>query len=256
MRPRSVASPAGAAGFVLAGGRSTRMGTDKALLAVGGRTLLAIALERLRALPFSSPPRIAGSRPGLAAYAPVIEDTRPGCGPLGGVEAALAASGEPLNLFLPVDLPLAPAEFLGWMLRRARISGALATYPRAGGIAQPVCAVYHRSLLPFLSRFLDAGVFKVSRVLEGAVEEMASREQWPERSGKLIDVFDLELVAASDPEMYAFSSLPLHRWFQNCNTPEDLQALRLLASRQSVAGRPGTEAAPFPAGGSGRREML
>jgi molybdopterin-guanine dinucleotide biosynthesis protein A len=91
-----------AEGFVLAGGRSSRMGRDKALIQLGGRSMLEIALEKLRALPLPVPPRVAGARLDAGA----IADLHPGCGPLGGMEAALTASSRPLNVFLPLDMPL------------------------------------------------------------------------------------------------------------------------------------------------------
>jgi molybdopterin-guanine dinucleotide biosynthesis protein A len=109
----------GAEGFVLAGGRSTRMGQDKALLQLAGRPLLDLALDKLRALPLAAAPRIAAARSDLSSHAGVIADLHPGCGPLSGIEAALAASTQPLNVFLPVDTPLLPAHFLLWMLERA-----------------------------------------------------------------------------------------------------------------------------------------
>jgi molybdenum cofactor guanylyltransferase len=123
----------GAEGFVLAGGRSTRMGQDKALLSLAGRSLLDLALNKLRALPLAGAPRIAAARSDLSAHAAVIADLHPGCGPLSGIEAALAASACPLNVFLPVDVPLLPPHFLLWMLRRAEITGALVTVPCIGG---------------------------------------------------------------------------------------------------------------------------
>ena len=200
--------------FVLAGGRSTRMGKDKALLQVAGRPLLELALDKLRTLGLdaSVPPRIAGTRPDLSSYAPIVPDLHPGCGPLSGIEAALAATTQPLNLFLPVDLPLLPAEFLGWILRRAEITGALLTVPRFNGWPQPLCAVYHRDLLAGVTASLLAGNFKVMPVLMAAAQSRA----------QAIDVFDVELLAAAYPEMYRFSPLPLYRWFHNCNTPEDM----------------------------------
>ena len=133
-----------AEGFVLAGGHSTRMGQDKALLQVAGRSLLDLALDKLRAVPLAAAPRIAGTRSELSSHAPVIADLHPGCGPLSGIEAALAASRQPLNVFLPVDTPLLPAQFLVWMVRRAEITGALVTVPCINGWPQPLCAVYHR----------------------------------------------------------------------------------------------------------------
>ena len=101
------------------------------------------------------------TRPDLSSYAPVVPDLHPGCGPLSGIEAALAATTRPLNLFLPVDLPLLPARFLSWMLRRAEITGALVTVPRANGRPQPLCAVYHRDLLAGVTASLAAGNYKV-----------------------------------------------------------------------------------------------
>jgi molybdenum cofactor guanylyltransferase len=201
--------------FVLAGGRSTRMGQDKALLQVAGRSLLELALDKLRALDASATPRIAGTRPDLSSYAPVVPDLHPGCGPLSGIEAALAATAQPLNLFLPVDLPLLPARFLGWMLGRAETTDALVTVPRVNGRPQPLCAVYHRDLLAGVTASLAAGNYKVMPVVTAATQSRA----------QAIDVFDVELLASTCPELHRFSSLPLYRWFHNCNAPEDITGI-------------------------------
>jgi len=150
-----------AEGFVLAGGRSSRMGRDKALLELGGRSMLKIALDKLRALPLAIPPRVAGARSDAGA----IADLHLGCGPLGGIEAALAASSRSLNVFLPIDMPLLPAKFMVWMLRRAQITGAMLTLPRINARPQPLCAVYHRELLGPITRSLLAGDYKVMRVV-------------------------------------------------------------------------------------------
>jgi molybdenum cofactor guanylyltransferase len=199
-----------AEGFVLAGGRSSRMGRDKALLQLGGRSMLDIALDKLRALPLPSPPRVAGAR----SYAGAVADLHPGCGPLSGMEAALAASTRALNVFLPLDMPLLPAKFLMWMLRRAQITRAMVTLPRINGRPQPLCAVYHQQLLGPITASLLAGNYKVMSVVCSAVPRTES-----------IDIFDVELVASADPEMLAFSPLPAYRWFHNCNTSEDIAGI-------------------------------
>jgi molybdopterin-guanine dinucleotide biosynthesis protein A len=208
---------AGGEGFVLAGGRSTRMGQDKALLSLAGLSLLDLALDKLRALPLAGTPRIAAARSDLSSHAAVIADLHPGCGPLSGIEAALAASAQPLNVFLPVDLPLLPPPFLLWMLQRATITGALMTVPRINGWPQPLCAVYHRDLLGHITASLVAGEHKVMSVVTAA-----ARAHSPAHN---IDIFDVELVASSDAQMPAFSPLPLYRWFHNCNTPEDMAGI-------------------------------
>jgi molybdenum cofactor guanylyltransferase len=202
-----------AEGFVLAGGRSSRMGRDKALLPVDGRSLVDLALDKLRSLPLATPPRIAGAASDLSSHAAVIADLHPGCGPLSGIEAALAASTQPLNVFLGVDLPLLPARFLTWMLLRAETTGALITIPRIAGRPQPLCAVYHRDLLTHVTASLLAGSYKVIAVMTAAAH------------GQAIDVFDTERVASVNPELLSWSSLPLYRWFYNCNTPEDMAGI-------------------------------
>lgn len=183
------------------------MGQDKATLKVAGRPLIAHMIGKLTALGYA--PEIAGSRPDLLPFAPVLGDLHPGCGPLAGIEAALASTTHELNLFVPVDLPLLPAELLAVLLDRAARTGALATVPSAGGQPQPLCAVYHRSLLSAMREGLDEGDYKVMRAIRAATGE-----------GEL-DIFALEtLRVAAD-----FTWLPAtpESIFLNCNTPEDLR---------------------------------
>jgi molybdopterin-guanine dinucleotide biosynthesis protein A len=207
----------GAEGFVLAGGRSTRMGQDKALLSLAGRSLLEIALDKLRILPLAAAPRIVAVRSDLSSHAAVIADLHPGCGPLSGIEAALAATARPLNVFLPVDIPLLPAHFLLWMLQRAETTGAVMTVPRMNGRPQPLCAVYHRDLLGHITASLRAGDYKVMQVVTEAARAHSSFHP--------IDIFDVELVSSVNSELLALSPLPPHRWFHNCNTPEDVAVI-------------------------------
>ena len=196
--------------FVLAGGRSSRMGHDKSLLRLAGRSLIEHALEKLRTLPLAVPPRIAGAHADLSFYAPVVPDLHPGRGPLSGIEAALASTTQPLNLFLPVDLPLLPAQFLNWMLWRAETTGASMTVPRINGLPQPLCAIYHRKLLQPIRAALLAGNYKVTEAIPAS---------------ETIDIFDVETVASANQELRGWSALPLFRWFHNCNTPEDMAAI-------------------------------
>jgi molybdopterin-guanine dinucleotide biosynthesis protein A len=194
--------------FVLAGGRSTRMGRDKALLELNGRLLIEHALSKLRMLGFS--PSIVGTRPDLSSFAPVIPDNFPQAGPLGGMEAALAASDAEQNLFLPVDLPWLPVEFLRWMVERAGHTNALVTVPRTQGLPQPLCAIYSRAMLPHAQAALADGDAKVMRAVEGAAVATGLRS----------DSFDAESIAAS--QLWE-QRLPVYRWFQNLNSPADFQ---------------------------------
>src|SRR4051812_38889664 len=107
------------AGFVLAGGRSSRMGRDKALLSFAGRPLVQHALDLLSKVLLSDcglERSIVGDRPDLAAYAPVIPDEETGRGPLQGICRAMAASSAELSVFISVDTPLLPASLLSCLL--------------------------------------------------------------------------------------------------------------------------------------------
>lgn len=188
------------------------MGRDKALLELEGRPLIEIALEKLPALGFT--PRIVGSRPDLAAFAPVIPDIHPDSGPLGGIEAALAASNSEQNLFLPVDLPWLPVDFLRWMIDRVELTNALATIPRLQGRPQPLCAIYSKALLPHAQAALAAGDAKVMRAVERASNA----------TGLPIDTFDVEPIAAAQSWQ---QSRPLHKWFENINTPAEFEKAAL-----------------------------
>ena len=198
--------------FVLAGGASSRMGRDKALLPLHGKPLIQHALAKLDTIGFA--PRIVGSRPDLASFASIVPDNFPQSGPLGGIEAALAASEADQNIVLAVDLPLLPPSFLRWIADRAALTNALATIPLLQGRPQPLCAVYSRALLPRVRTALAAGRAKVMHAVEAAAAALDAP----------IDAFDVESVASAQswPQR-----LPLHRWFQNINTPADLESLTL-----------------------------
>jgi molybdopterin-guanine dinucleotide biosynthesis protein A len=205
-----------AEGWVLAGGRSLRMGQDKAGVALAGRPLLEHMLSKLLTLGLRA--RVAGLRERVVeSPAEVLSDAHPDCGPLSGMETALTRSEAALVLVLVlgVDLPLLPTEFLAWMLRRASTTGAVATIPRLLGEPQPLCAVYRRELLPGITAALESGDYKVMHAVElGA-------------AGSL-DCFDAERVAATDAWRTAMAT---HQQFMNCNTPAEVRiAERLLAS--------------------------
>ena len=82
--------------FVLAGGKSSRMGSDKAFLELAGRSLLNRALDLARAV--VPDVRIVGDAGKFAAFAPTVSDIYPARGPLGGIHAALTNSTTESNL--------------------------------------------------------------------------------------------------------------------------------------------------------------
>ncbi len=107
-------------GFVLAGGRSTRMGRDKALLELEGETLVARGLRTLGEV--CAEVAIAGGAEELRRFGRVIPDGLPGCGPLGGIVAALEQTLFEWNLFLAVDVPFVPRAVWARLIEAARES--------------------------------------------------------------------------------------------------------------------------------------
>ena len=147
------------AAFILAGGKSTRMGSDKAFLELSGRPLLAHAVAVAKAV--AEDVKIVGDPNKFAAFGPIIPDIYPGRGPLGGIHAVLANSVNDWNLILGVDLPFVDTKFLKYLIAEARTSGALVTVPEAGGHLHPLCAIYRKQFLPVAERALSAGKNKI-----------------------------------------------------------------------------------------------
>ena len=184
--------------FVLAGGRSTRMGADKVLLQFRGSTLLDRALEVAREVAGSC--RIVGSREKYGAFGDVIEDVYPGQGPLAGIHAALCASATDHNLVLAVDTPLLTADFVRHLAAQAERSGAVVTIPRTrDGRLHPLCTIYRRSF---------------AEVAESALRE---------KRNKIDALFSLVSVEYVSPAAGGFDE----RMFTNLNAPEDLVNLQL-----------------------------
>ena len=167
-------------GFVLAGGKSSRMGpnADKAFLDFHGQSLLDRALtvagmvcdrvtivgdpakfEAVLSSQFSvlSKTQRQSLRTENRELRTVIADIYPGCGPLAGIHAALAHSSAELNLMLAVDMPFVSRELLAFLFATAEASDAVITVPRTSRGFQPLCAVYRRDFSMAAEQALRAG---------------------------------------------------------------------------------------------------
>lgn len=187
-------------GYVLAGGKSSRMGTDKALVHLNGNPLIDHATDKLRG--FCADVAILAANEQLACFGRLVPDLHPGAGPLAGVEAALADSSFDWNLIVPVDLPLVPTELLQrWTTTVMRSTEIAISYFEVGGRAQPALLLIHRRLQPRISVALDKGEHKMLPTLTSAG-----------RGTLYIERLGTEHEA----------------WFANVNTPEDLKSAEKL----------------------------
>ena len=163
-------------GFVLAGGRSSRMGEDKAFLPLEGTTLLTRALTLARAV--ASPVVIVGPRERFAAFGEVVEDVYRECGPLGGIHAALASAATEWNLMLAVDTPFVTPAFLKYLVEQARAAPeALVTLPRLDDGWQPLCGVYRKGFATHAENALQAGRYKIDALFAAAPVRAITEEE-------------------------------------------------------------------------------
>ena len=150
---RALQSSLSFSAVLLAGGRSSRMGRDKALLPLaGGQLLWERQLSILQALGPAELLISGPERAGFAATARVIADRKPGLGPLAGIAAALVAATHPLVVVLAVDLPGMTTEYLGQLLRASL--PARGTVPENQGFYEPLAAVYPRASAEIAARRL------------------------------------------------------------------------------------------------------
>jgi molybdopterin-guanine dinucleotide biosynthesis protein A len=210
------------------------MGRDKAMLELGGKTLLARAVETLRRVEALRDAAghvvvtIAGEREWLEGADRAIVDRYPECGPLGGIEAALAdlnalrqlpSDAADWAFFIPVDMPLLTAGLMDGLLQRwaeaAAVPGqqARAYFAEVEGRPQPLVSLVHSSVHGMVREALEAGRYKVVPVLQSAGGRGTSVIQETERVSQ---------DAATD----AACSLPQpgesHVQFINVNTEADV----------------------------------
>jgi molybdopterin-guanine dinucleotide biosynthesis protein A len=215
-------------GFVLAGGRSSRMGRDKALLELAGKPLIEHAVTKLRRV-CAEVYVLAGAEgehAALAQYAPLVNDPHPGCGPVGGFEAALKQSGFEWNLFLPVDMPFLPSALLDAWVRATlqdESRGERIAIFTVDGLPQGTLALLHREVLPYIVDAIEGRRLKVFPVLEEAGRELAAKQGMLQgtvfRNVRWDGFSEGRLGRGQTTEAQRAAE---HLWFANLNTPEDL----------------------------------
>jgi molybdopterin-guanine dinucleotide biosynthesis protein A len=185
--------------FILAGGKSTRMGSDKAFLSWAEGSLLSHALELVAAV--TPNVRIVGASEKFSSFGTVIEDVYRDRGPLGGIHAALSTTPTELNLMLAVDLPLIETRFLQFMIGVAEKTDSVVTVPRADGVSQPLCAIYRQEFAQTAEEALQAGKNKIDPLFAKVKTRIIEEDEFT-REGFSV------------------------RMFSNLNTPEDWKAHR------------------------------
>lgn len=190
----------GFTGYVLAGGKSSRMGSDKFALQIGGETFLSRAADALKAV-CADVLVILNQSQSLDTDLPVVRDVYQQRGALGGIHAAFSNCKTEFAVILAVDLPFVTADAIEKLTKIARECREFSVFVplQSDGRLQPLCAVY-----------------RVRDCLSKAQDILESRQ-----SASVRDFLETVLVftvnqtdLSDDPEL-----------FFNANTPADLEKL-------------------------------
>lgn len=164
-------------GIILAGGKSSRFGSNKALSRIEGERLI----ERLRKTVGSVTDRMMLITNTPEQYGFLNLESRkdlvPRCGPIGGIYTALRTAVTPLCLCVACDMPFIRPDFLEYMVRRSR--GYDAVVPVRGGREEPLCAVYRKSCVPAIEDRIGARRYKIT----GFFDEVRVLRVVPEDAG-------------------------------------------------------------------------
>jgi len=180
---------------ILAGGRSQRLGFDKALLRLDDETLVERAVRKVATL--SDEVIVAGGPlPYPLPGARLVADVYPGCGPLGGIHAGLAAASNLHSLVVACDMPFLNLELLRYMVELA--PGHDVVIPRWDDKLEPLHAVYSKNCLGPIERLIRGRDLRIVHFLPEVRVRYVGEEE--------IERFD-----------------PKHLSFFNINTPEDLE---------------------------------
>lgn len=153
------------AGFILTGGRSSRMGADKALLPWRNTTMVEYAAQIMGSVA-DSVTLIGEPERYRSLDLPCIADLRRGLGPLSGLETALSVAQTGWSVILPCDMPSIDATVLSMLCDSAGQSGSKTVLLRdSDGVVHPLCGLYRRDCLPEVRRALDTGQLRLMDVV-------------------------------------------------------------------------------------------
>ncbi len=137
-----------AAGVILAGGKSSRMGEDKSMLEFHGETLISRSVRELRG--YVEELIVVSNRQQKYCFPGVkeITDIYRGIGPLAGIHAGLKAAAFEYVFFMACDMPFLEGRLAGMLLENS--PGFDVVVPRIGSYLEPLCAVYSKTCLPYI----------------------------------------------------------------------------------------------------------
>jgi len=200
-------------GIILAGGRNSRMGSNKALISIGGRSAIERVVELLT--PLFSTLILSTNSPEEFAFLglKMVPDLHNDVGPLAGIHAGLSASATERCFVIPCDVPLMTTRVIRHLLDDP--SDCPVTVARADGFIQQLPGVFHRSCVPEIEKIFD------ERSADSEVKATGKR-----RGCRISDLFDRIHIRVIDAETEVPGDAAVT--FMNMNDAADLEKIRKL----------------------------
>jgi molybdopterin-guanine dinucleotide biosynthesis protein A len=198
--------------IILAGGKSSRLGRNKALQVIEGKSLIQWVIDRLASL---STEIIIATAQGEAipcsstVKIKTVADIYPGKGPLGGIHVGLTASSSPQAIVASCDIPFVSVGLLKYM---TQICSAFdIVIPRIKDEIEPLCAVYSKNCLAPIQELLEQDERQIRKLFSMVKAKYVEEDE----------------INSFDPE---------HLSFFNINNQDDLDRARKLAAKKRTEG--------------------
>ncbi|MBK9938627.1 MAG: molybdenum cofactor guanylyltransferase [Chitinophagaceae bacterium] len=163
--------------IILAGGKSTRMKTEKGLVSFRGKMIVEHVIEALNKITHHI--IIVTANPAYKQFGfPCFEDEMQNKGPLGGIYTGLVHSAAQKNLVVGCDMPFLSVDVLSGLVSKSGDEDVLLTEHL--GKAEPLCSVYAKNCIPHFKALLEQNQLKITDALIGLTTRVTSfdKEEW------------------------------------------------------------------------------
>lgn len=180
--------------IILAGGRSSRMGTNKSFILFQNKVMIEGIIEKLKNI-FAVQPMIVTNEKALYQYLnlQLTADVYKGRGPMAGIHAGLMASATEWNFFCACDMPFLSEGLIMAMLDNIK-AGFDAVVPYHDGKYEPLCALYNKSCLTVIDKELQQEALKLQCILPKLKLNLLKREEIIRFSPKLECFYNVNTV--------------------------------------------------------------
>ena len=147
-------------GFVLAGGKSRRMGIDKSLMSLNGKTLIEYSIDALKPLCNNV---VISSNNSIYDFTgcEVWPDELPDQAPIVGIYSCLKRSKTDINIILSCDMPLISTTIIEYLLENS-VNHSITVPVHENGFIEPMCGIYKQSAIAILKEYIEIGNFRLN----------------------------------------------------------------------------------------------